>query len=248
MTKWDEKMAHYAKEQEDMQAQALGGGNFVQTRGGTFSFKKEPVGDSMNVVVLESIFENDYYATDFDPDHPQPPVCFAFGKVTKDMVPHPDSSDPQNDDCKSCRHNVMGTAERGKGKRCKNVQRHAIITEDEAESPESVAKSEVSYIKTPVTSGQLFAKYSTDVSKKLHRPLFGVVTEFKIEKHPKYQFQILTNMKEEINDGAVFGALLEKHEEQVEAIKFPYLPPSDEPVEAPKANRKFAKPTVKGKR
>jgi hypothetical protein len=252
MQKWDAEMAKYAQQQEEQQQAALGGGNFIGTRGGVFSYKKEVLGKELDVVIADSVFENDYYEGEFDADNPRPPVCFAFGRDPKTMAPHPDSVDPQNADCKSCRHNVMGTAIKGKGKRCKNVQRHALITEDMIVSADKLAKAEVIYLKTPVTSGQGFAKYSVETTKRLHRPLFGVVTHLEIVNHPKYQFVVEASLKEEINDGSVFGELINHHEAQkAGAIEFPYMPPSEEPAPAAKApaSRKFSKATGKaGKR
>jgi len=48
-----------------------------------------PIKDNtIGAIVVDSILENVFYEGEFDPDVPQPPTCFAFGRDDKTMEPH----------------------------------------------------------------------------------------------------------------------------------------------------------------
>jgi hypothetical protein len=132
--------------------------------------------------------------------------------------------------------NEFGSAERGKGKACKNIRRLGLI----AASPlneETVEKGEVAYLKTPVTSVKGWASYVRTLEALNHLPPLGVVTEIGAVPDPKSQFKLTFNFVSNIPD-KLMQSVMDRHDEVANAIEFPYAPPSSEPVVAKKGSTK----------
>lgn len=254
MVKWEEEMARQAE--FAAAATAAASGTFISAKNGVLSVDKTPVpGNSMEAVVLGHCFENAYYTGKYDPNNPQPPVCFAFGvvrpgmsvedikKLQDTMKPHEASVEPQSPTCKECKWNQWASADEGRGKACKNLRRIAVIAGDE-NSLEDIAGQKVYYLKPPVTSSRNWDGYVKDVAKTLKRPPLGVVTNIAVVPDQKYQFLINFTVSEKISDPEHFEALTERARTVAEEIDFPYQPATDEPQQqAPArgaANRKFA--------
>jgi hypothetical protein len=270
---WDEKLSKYAK-----QARAATGapsGNFIGTAGGILKVDKVPVpGNQMEVIVLAHIFENALYDSDFDPDNPQPPVCFAFGQVTDDMtdeeaaeveagmVPHKASEKPQvgvgspNPDCVGCAdcpNNAWASSDRGRGKACKNGRRLGIIAGDAVET--GVLAAKVRYLKIPPTSLGGWDGYVSQCADTLNRPPFALVTAFRGIPSPEGRgFKIGVDLKAKIedmvDDPKVFDELEQKHILVAKEIAFPYQAMAEEDREASKrpkdagARAKFIRPAA----
>jgi hypothetical protein len=94
------------------------------------------LGDQIRVVVVEFISSNKYYTGVYNPQNPEPPVCFAFGKVLSDMEPSANAPEPQHDRCQGCDKNEFGSALTGRGKACKNTRELAVILEEDLEAEE----------------------------------------------------------------------------------------------------------------
>jgi hypothetical protein len=242
LAKWDEQLAKIAQGTKEMEQSAASTGNFIGTKGGQLTFQGAAVqGNVMDIIIVEHVLENAYYKGEYDPDSPQPPVCFALGRNDAEMKPHEKSAEPQNATCKGCPHNEWGSADRGRGKACKNTRRLALIPESDLKDPVAALTA---YLKLPVTSVKAFAGYVKNLVETMNRPPFAVVTTLKAEPDPKNQFKILTTLKSRITDPDVFEGLIEKHQLEREAIMFPYTPPAE--FEAPVDNKK--KKFAKGKR
>lgn len=226
MVAFEERLRQEANIAAAVEENVGSGGQMIGTRGGRLSFGGAEIpGNKMNVVIIDHILENHLYEGRFDPDTPQTPICFAFGRVEQEMAPHEKSSEPQNDMCKGCPMNEWGSADTGSGKACKNVRRLALITEDQLEDVES---AQVAYLKVPVTSVKGWAGYVRQLANTLGRPPLGVVTEVSLVPDPKSQFKMQFKLVEEINDPEVLEALFAKKEVVSKEIDFPYNPPSDE--------------------
>jgi hypothetical protein len=263
MVKWDEEMARQAAIASAATGAATG--TFVNLKNGILSVDKTPVpGNKLAAVVVAHCFENAYYVGKYDPNNPQPPVCFAYGvpkpgmpidevkELEDNMVPHDMSTDKQNSNCKTCPRNQWGSADEGKGKACKNLRRLALIPGDE-ESLVQIDKQKLYFMKPPVTSSKFFDGYVKDIAKTLKRPPMGVVTEISVVPDPKSQFLVKFELVEKIQDADQFEALAEISKRAFEEIDFPYQPASDEQKKAAPAAarnagpRKFAAP-AKGAR
>ena len=231
--KWDEEMARLATAAADIEKN-VGGGSFLGTQGGILTYKSTPVpNNNIDVVVVHHIMENSFYEGTFNPNNPQPPVCFAFGEDEDSMTPHEKATKPQHENCKECPQNQWGSADVGRGKACKNTRRIAIITE--ADLTNSVPDAEVVYLRPPVTSVKGWAGYVKSLAETIHRPPLGVVTNISMAPDPKTQFKVLFKLKHQIDDSEQIGALLEKRKSVAAEIDFPYLPMADAPPPA-KAN------------
>jgi len=231
MVKWDEELAREAAIAAGIEA-GVGQGNFIGTAGGILKFRGGEVpSNTMDVVIIDHIIEHAYYTGQFDPTRPQPPVCFAFGRVEDEMKLHEKSSEPQGGEggaCVTCPMLEWGTSDRGRGKACKAIRRLALITEGDLDD---VEKAEVAFLKIPVTSVKAWAGYVNQLHSTLKRPPFGVVTTITLVKDPKYQFRIIASLKEPITNSGLFEQLLKKKREVEKIIDFPYAPPIEQEAE-----------------
>lgn len=222
VNKYDEELAQFAQQYATMEDGATGSLPFISTKGGRLTFNGGEVPDGrMNVIVLDHILENHYYADAYDSDNPASPVCFAFSHGDEDLAPHEKSSEPQCEQCKGCPMNEFGSAERGRGKACKNIRRLAIITEDEMEDPENAT---VAYLKVPVTSVKAWAGYVQQLANVMRIPPFAAVTEISIVPDAKSQFKLQFKLVEQISDKATIKELIAKRESIQQELVTPYQP------------------------
>lgn len=219
LVKWDEQLAKEAILAAGVEAN-VGGGSFIGTAGGRLKVKGAFVPDNkLECVIVDHIIEYAYYEGDFDPENPQPPVCFAFGRDEKTLVPHTDVTEKQHETCTGCPQNEWASAKRGKGKACKNGRRLALITSGDLDN---LAKAEVMYLKVPVTSVRGWAGYVRNLADTLHKPPMAFVTEISLVPDAKNQFSMAFKTMEEIKDGSVIGQLFELRKKVSGEIDFPY--------------------------
>ena len=207
----------------------------VNIQSGFLMIDGEPVtGNALDVVVLASTPLNEYYSTAYNPAKPSVPDCYAYGDPTAEdpeegMAPSDDVEDKQAETCAECPKNVMGSADTGRGKACKNVRRLLLITEDGIESADSLKEAEERSLGIPVTSVRNWAKYVKEVlGDELQRPYYGVVTTISIKPDPKTQFKVNFAFKELVNfDQALWETMRAKHTAAVKAIVAPFPKQSD---------------------
>lgn len=245
---FEERLRQQAQVATAIEENVGSGGQMIGTRGGRLSFGGAEVpGNKMNVIIIDHVLENHLYEGRFDPDTPQSPICFAFGRSEPEMSPHENSAEPQHDMCKGCPMNEWGSADTGSGKACKNVRRLALITEDQLDDVES---AQVAYLKVPVTSVKGWAGYVRQLANTLERPPLGVITEISLVPDPKSQFKMQFKLVEAIDDGDVLEALFNKQETVATEIEFPYAPPGEEdekPARGKGRGRGHAKPEPRGR-
>lgn len=94
------------------------------------------LGDEIQVVVVDFVSHNKFYATPYNPQNPTPPDCYAMGRKLNDMAPEDDSPHKQNDDCRTCPLNQFGSGNGGRGKACKNSRVLAVLLVDQ-ENPDA---------------------------------------------------------------------------------------------------------------
>jgi len=219
---WDEKLAARAQMAKKAEA-SVSTGNFISLKGGIMSYMGNAVpGNKLNVIVVDSILENHFFEGKYDPNTPQSPSCYAFGRDEDEMAPHEKVEAPQNDICKGCSQNEWGSAETGKGKACKNVRRLAVITEDTLDKGiEGITDADVAYIKLPVTSVKAWAGYVNQLAAT-NKPPLAFVTEISVVPDASSQFKVQFKAVSEIDDGELIGALLDKADAAEQLIAFPY--------------------------
>lgn len=233
---YEDRLAALAKQGVQQEAN-VGGGQFISFKSGQISYQGNAIkGNELDVIAIDSVFENQYNPEKYDPDNPQPPVCYAFGRDEEELAPHPECADPQHETCKGCPHNEFGTADNGKGKACKNTRRIAVIPGDTLEE-DVLRTAEAAYIRLPVTSVKGWASFVKMVKAMTGLPTLGVVATISTVPDAKTQFKVTWQQKETI-DRELIPTLLDRHDAMAEEIMFPYPKPSEE---APK------KSTPKGK-
>lgn len=213
----------------------------ISIRGGILAIDETPVPDNeLDVVVICAVHENQMFDGPFNPNSPQVPLCYSFGDPEADdpeesMVPHEKAKAPQDEGngCAGCWANVMGSADVGRGKACKNVRRLAVVTSDALDSAADLEVAEVRTLKVPVMSVKGWATYiRSKLSEEINRPYWGVVTTLKVVPDAKSQFKITFTFKELISfDQDLYDAMKAKIREVAPNLTTPY--PELEEQEAP---------------
>jgi hypothetical protein len=234
---WEERLAAMAQESVAAES-SVSAGKFLSTKSGVLSYDGNPCpGNQLDVVVIDSVIENQYYEDDYNPDSHSSPVCFSFGKDADTMVPHEKSLKPQHSSCKGCPNNEFGSASRGRGKACGNVRRLALIGGADL-SPEAILKAEPGFLKVPVTSVKGWATYVRTLDALHHIPPLGVITTIKVIPDVKSQFKVTFDFKGKIPRESM-GAIFQKFDAVAKIIDFPYVASAKE--EAPADNGKKKK-------
>lgn len=221
---WQQRLAKYVEQAE---ATTTGGSGwpFIGTRSGVFRLNNDVYDSPMLAIILGAVNENTYYEGDFDPDQPTGPDCFAIGKVgvgDTELAPPADLETKQSDKCAGCPMNEFGTAQRGKGKACKNALRIALLPADDL-SPERLADVEGARLRIPPTSIKNFGKLRDLLVKGYKLPLFGAVVAIHIRPHDKKQFEITFEPVSRIADDAQLEALIGRMDEATRELEA--LPP-----------------------
>jgi len=253
---WRAGMAESAKAAvASEETAASGGGKFFSLRAGQLSFDDAALpGNQMACVIVDSIFETTYYEGDFDPESPQPPTAFAFGRDQAEMRWDPEHSDPEfaGKLCSESEVCQWGSAEKGKGKAAKEIRRLAIIPAgtfkpvgkgggfdlEIFDEVEPFRTADLAYMKVPVMSVKGFATYLKQVAEQFDRPLWGVVTRVYLEPDPKSQFRVKFELLEVIEDEDILETLFKRHKEAEKEIDFPYLPRTDDDAPATQTKAK----------
>lgn len=254
---WEKELAEQARIAAEMEASAAGG-QFFSTRGGVLSWNETPLpASSMVVVILDHVLENVFYEGDFDPENPSQPVCFAFGRDALTIKPHEvvvKNGSDQHDFCQGCPQNQWGTADKGKGKACRNTRRLALIPAGEInpktgdvakifEDPAHYENAGVGYLKLPVTGVKAFANFVQSVSATFGRPPHGIISRIRVNSHPKNQLEVIVEPYDKCSND-IMPVLMRRHKETQALIEFPYAL-DDGAAEEKKPAKKKDKPPVK---
>jgi hypothetical protein len=137
----------------------------ITHKGSIIKIDDKPVkGNTLRHVIVDFIFSKAYYTKEYDPNGPpQTPVCYAYGREEAGMVPHAESSKKQHDQCGGCPHNKFNTAEKGRGKRCKDERKVAAIVE--LTKPTDIAKAEVRQYSVPPGSLRNWGNYLSSLNE-----------------------------------------------------------------------------------
>lgn len=260
---WDEQLANQAAIAAGME-ESTASGQFFSMKGGILSWNDAPIpGNQMAVVILDSILENVFYDGAYDPETPQGPMCFAFGRDDKTLAPHQIVVDAGNQQCgvsglcAGCDMNEFGTANIGKGKACRNTRRLAMIPAGVfdnngkfvmQEDEDHYSTAAVGFMKLPVTSVKGYAAFVKQITGALKRPPHGIIAKVYVTPDPKSQFKVFFEAIMKVPDN-LMGAIMARHEEAKAIIDFPYTPFEEEETPAPakrvKPSNKAARPAVK---
>jgi hypothetical protein len=238
------------------QGEQLRQGMFISTRGGTMSLGEEAMpGNQVCVVIVDWVRENTLYAERYNPDSPQPPICYSFARgpaEEQEMGPHPSMQadlnyfQPQNDLCATCQHNQWGSADKGRGKACQNRRRLTMIPAgvflpkrgsrdfdlEIFTDPKHFETADTAFMKLPVTSVENWGKYVHQVGEATNRSPDGVITRVFLEPHAKYQYVVNFELLEKVPDELVQAVIRRADIAQSAQIEG-YMPPKKDDVAAP---------------
>jgi hypothetical protein len=227
---YKEKLAALAQKSKAI-ASSMDSGEWITMRGGKFKYQGNPIkGNTFDAVVVDYCLENALYEGKFEPDSPKSPICFAFGLDAKTMVPSPASEKKQCESCLECEHNKFGTAETGRGKACKNINRLALMHVDSLKNgTDGIMGAVMPKMKLPVTSGKGWSGYVNQLANVKGLPPLGVVTRFAIQDDDDDQFHVTFELVRDVTEeeGA---ALLERVTEAEAALTRPYQAMSEAPA------------------
>jgi hypothetical protein len=245
---YKEKLREQAE--KAVQQEQVAGGTMLSTRGGILTYGEETLpGNQACVIILDSVKENTFYGSKFDPENPSAPLCYAFGRGPAgedDMGPDASMQvdlnyfQPQNDTCAGCPKNEWGSAEFGKGKACQNRRRLALIpagfyeakrgsrdlTLEMFTDPGDFRTAEIAHIKLPVLSVKNYGEYVSQLLQTVQLPAHGVFTRMYVEPDPKAQYKVCFEFLEEVPE-ALLEVIMDRHEEAVRAPFKGYMPPED---------------------
>lgn len=245
---WKEEMAAAARKAAAVEKNS-GGGSILQkivAQGGVLTVDEQPVpGNALDVIVLQSVVHNAYYAGAYNPRVKSIPVCYSYGAKDDDapednMAPHEESKEPQDEGngCAGCWANQMGSADTGRGKACKNVRQLAMVTADAAESAEAMEAAEVRVLSLPVTSVKFWANFVKKTAEDLSLPYWGVVVRVTAMPDAKTQFAVKFAFVSVIDfeaDAGLYEALKAKMEPLYGEMTQPYKEPTEEAAPPPRA-------------
>jgi len=255
LANWDEEMAKAAAAAAKMEEGAAGG-QFFSVKGGQLTFADAPIrGNQIAAIIVDHVLENVFYQGTYDPDTPQSPSCFAFGRDEKTMAPHKIVIEAGQQECGAsglchgCERNEFGSAETGKGKACRNTRRLALLSAgsfneqsgkfelmDDAE--EALASASFAFLKLPVTSVKGYASFVQQLATTMKRPPFGIITKIKVVPDAKTQFKVVFEPLMNVPD-ELMPTVIKRHQEAEGVIEFPYR--LDDPNEAPAPRGKVGK-------
>lgn len=236
------ELAKYAKRAE-AQEKAGGSGNLISFKGGVLTVAgAELAKPELEMIVLDSIFENALYRGKYDPSNAQPPVCYAFGYEGSEhasMKPHPEATDIQAPGCKGCPHNEWGSSDTGNGKACKNVVRLIGIMPGDL-SEKSIAEAELYSAKVPVTSVANWSGHMRKIKDLTGLPVFCGFTRVRVRPDPKHQL-VVTFEHAGAVDKKYHKAIIARVKEAEKEISRPYPEPTEKVAPAKGKGKATAK-------
>lgn len=215
-----------------------GGGNSISLRGGKFSHQGATLGREIEVIILSFSHVKTYYGQAFDAENMTAPGCMAVSETGKDMVPVEDAPNKQAEACGSCPLNKFNTAEKGKGKACKDGRRLAVISTE----VDDLSEAEIALITVPPSSLKNFAGYERTLHNKLKVPSLGVITKISMDEDaewPTLDFEVV----KQITDKKMLAMLIKRREDETNELLMGtpdfsnYVPPA--------AGKKGKKPAAK---
>jgi hypothetical protein len=215
------KLAEYAKQTQQTETVK---GQFFGTRAGVLSFNKQPLpNNSMDVIILSSMFENVYYPEKFNANKIESPLCFAFSHSGLNMVPHDMATEQQAESCATCIQSkwTLDPVDNKRRKPCKEQRRLSCLPVSATDEASKVADATVGYLRVPVTSVKFWAAYAQKLAGG-GIPPFAAVTRVTIKPDAQTQVRFEFECLRTITDPDVLAELFKRHDLEADAMAFPY--------------------------
>lgn len=233
LVNWEERMAQEAKAVAELYRPSVGRISF---KSGVMSYAGNPIpGNSVNVIILNSAFERNFYADRYSPDRIVNPACFSISLSNVDQTPHEAVTNPISKTCDPCKYNQWKSDLNGRdGKACKELIRLIMIPATDMTN-EAIAKAEIAIAKIPVTSVKSWGNYVGKIRALYSRPPYGVVTRVSITPHIKNQFTVNFDEVAAV-DVELVGAVIARASTVTSILLAPYDYTTEEKQEEPTAD------------
>jgi hypothetical protein len=199
----------------------------IRIQHGMMMYHDQPIpNNELDVIVIASITERCYYDGPYNPDKIESPTCFAQSRESRDLVPHENVKEPQNETCEGCPKAEFGSAKQGKGPACKTYRKLAMIPANTA--PEEVRKAEVAYIKVSPTSVKNWSKYAQQLVASAGIPPWAATTKIKVVPDKKTIWQVTFQGLGPISDAPMLANLHERIDGAENMLLRPYTYEEDE--------------------
>lgn len=156
-------------------------------------------------VIVGWRYLNALYTKRWNPNEVSSPDCWAQGEVEPELAPHESVKKAQAPACAECPYNEWGSGPEGRGKKCKNIIKLAIV------APDADAKATPLILKTSPTATGPLAKYLRNVISGGKMPIEIITT---IGFNPDKDFPTIAVQKgPEHNNLEVIAGLLDRANE-----------------------------------
>ncbi len=229
---WEVEAMEAAKKERAKEAAGMAR---LETSPVGFKADGNALGSTLKGAIADYVISRAFFKGAYVPGSHATPICYAYGEDEDTMAPHPQAPEPQCESCAKCPHNAFGTAEVGRGKRCKDTRSLGVVAE--GLDGESALRAEVRSLSIPAGSLKAwrgFLKQIPEVtpSGNVRSVLveFGVVPQ---EKAYGITFKILDPLPK-----AAFKALLDRKDAVRADLTQPWPTLEQEEQEAPKPSNK----------
>lgn len=234
---WAQELAKHANEAAANQQVST---QNISVRGGHMTLNGVSVPNSeLDVVIVASVFENQYYdpTKPFDPDNLQHPICFSQSLDGEEMVPSDKSTQPQSRQCSICPWMQWKSDPiRKKGKACKEKQKLALMPAAQLLLPGGIKKAELALLSLPVTSTGNWSNYVNLLRDEHQRPPFAMLTTVRSRPHPRFQLEVTFELKGFVEE-QYLGDVFARIQPAQELLTTPYEGTPDDPTKATKENK-----------
>ena len=152
---------------------AVGGKDAIRiTQDKKFELPNGDLVDSIEAVIVDFVYRNEYYVGNFNRKQITPPACFAISPTATDLAPSDNSPMKQSPSgCSTCQQNQFGSSPTGDGKACKNTVYLAVMPADATD------ETPIWVIKTSPTAVKHFNSYVSKIARSLQVPVSAVLTK-----------------------------------------------------------------------
>jgi hypothetical protein len=218
-------------------------GSFISIKGGRMTYQESDLGQDLEVVIIDFVNERAYYDDDYDPENPSSPACWA---ITHDdpgeMQPNKDVPVQQAEKCKGCWADEFGTADRGRGKACKEMRKLMLVAAEDFNS--DTPDKEVALMRVPPSSIKNFDKHVKGLEKLSKRPCYGAVTNIHVDMIDSQYPGVSFTPESLINDAGTLSEVMNIRTVHGDELMESYDPEGYRPP-SPKGRGKAAAPKKK---
>jgi hypothetical protein len=191
-------LADLERQLAEAQGQQAGGGaaaiTFMSAKSGMLNIEGNPVaGNKLDIIIVDAMSTNTFYAEAYDSDNITAPTCSAFGRNAGALIPLDLSTTKQAAACEGCPQNEWGSGAKGKGKACKNG---LVLVFGLADAVMN-GSTNLFALRLPVTSVKNFTQYSTMLAITGMNTM-RVRTELSVKPDAKTQFKINFSLVEKL--------------------------------------------------